>query len=603
MTNFRCSSPFRVRPFGLMTTAAVAVVLAGTAAHAFEVGHSRLLSASGEPLRISIPLTQLHQNDLDSLRITPAELPAWQAAQLSPPVALSSLEFSIEPGHTPNSRLIQVSSSQVLEQPIADLLIDIHTAQGTKRHQVSLLASRGGPALATRKKVAAPLADSETTSTTSPAPGASADGASTALIIVRPGDTMTAIAQRHAVTGVSMYQLMMALQRANPDAFINDNVNLVKAESRLAMPDSEALTALSDREARRLFHQHLVAYTQGTAIEDVAAMDTHQPTQIQQSPDTSDEAAETPDSRQATEESLNSVASSEAQPSLDAAAEALADDNEETFTDEILENGVSDSGVSTETTTADIRHDELRLSRAPTATHPSPSFSDFERHWQTGQPGDLLTPPPHGMITAHSVSDIAPETHADGDAEPSVASEPDYRDDDAVATDKALTDAKQRVSQLEENVKNLNKALQSQGSAAHEAVLEGAASLRQSFGEVADAVSDVAQSIEREFSDDPIEEDVTDADTALDASGDASEKTPVATATKRMESWVNKHMNGVLLGGLGVIILLLVWILRLLSRRKHDAPAAITPEMVQEKLDQINLDLQEPTVDSSQKSS
>src|SRR5690625_3075229 len=595
MTNFRRSSPFRVRPFGLMTTAAVAVVLAGTAAHAFEIGHSRLLSASGEPLRISIPLTQLHQNDLESLRITAAELPAWQAAQLSPPVALSSLEFSIEAGHTPNSRLIQVSSSQVFEQPIADLLIDIHTAQGTKRHQVSLLASKGGPALATRKKVAAPLADAETTSTSSSAPAAPVDDASTSLIIVRPGDTMTAIAQRHAVAGVSMYQLMMALQRANPDAFINNNVNLVKAESRLAMPDSEALTAISDREARRLFHQHLVAYTQGKAIEDVATIDTSQPTQIQDSANASDEAVETPDSQQAAEESLHSAASSETQPSLHAPAE--------TFTDEILANGVSDSGVSTETTTADIRHDELRLSRAPTATHPSPSFSDFERHWQTGQPGDLLTPPPHGMITAHSVSDIAPETHTDADAEPSVASEPDYRDDDAVATDKALTDAKQRVSQLEENVKNLNKALQSQGSAAHEAVLEGAASLRQSFGEVADAVSDVAQSIEREFSDDPIEEDVTDADTALDASGDASEKTPVATATKRMESWVNKHMNGVLLGGLGVIILLLVWILRLLSRRKHDAPAAITPEMVQEKLDQINLDLQEPTVDSSQKSS
>ena len=48
-------------------------------------------------------------------------------------------------------------------------------------------------------------------------------------IAVRRGDTMFAIGRRHAVDGVSIYQLMMALQRANPQAFIHDNVNLVRA--------------------------------------------------------------------------------------------------------------------------------------------------------------------------------------------------------------------------------------------------------------------------------------------------------------------------------------------------------------------------------------
>src|SRR5699024_3057760 len=256
MTTIRRLLPFPIRPLGLMTTAVMAAMLVGPTAQAFEVGHSRLLSVAGEPLRITIPLTQLSENDIHSLRVSAADLPAWKAAQLSPPVDLASLQFTVNAGQTKNTRLIRVSSTQVFNQAIADLLIDIHTAQGSKRHQVSLLAHDGGQAFASRKKTAAALdeSDQEVAST----PRTSTDN--TSLIIVRPGDSMTAIAQRHAVDGFSMYQLMMALQRANPDAFINNNVNLVKAGSRLTMPDSKALAAISDREARRLFHQHLLAH-------------------------------------------------------------------------------------------------------------------------------------------------------------------------------------------------------------------------------------------------------------------------------------------------------------------------------------------------------
>src|SRR3546814_8130196 len=79
-------------------------------------------------------------------------------------------------------------------------------------------------------------------------------------INVRPGDTMFAIALRNAVPGVSVYQMMMALQRANPGAFIHDNVNLVKAGATLSVPGMAELTAISDKEARRLFQQQAKAF-------------------------------------------------------------------------------------------------------------------------------------------------------------------------------------------------------------------------------------------------------------------------------------------------------------------------------------------------------
>src|SRR5690606_19863560 len=79
-------------------------------------------------------------------------------------------------------------------------------------------------------------------------------------ISVRRGDTLFALARANAVEGVSVYQMMIALQKANPQAFIDGNINLVKAGATLAIPDSSALRAVSDSETRRIFQQHAQAY-------------------------------------------------------------------------------------------------------------------------------------------------------------------------------------------------------------------------------------------------------------------------------------------------------------------------------------------------------
>ena len=53
------------------------------------------------------------------------------------------------------------------------------------------------------------------------------------------GDTLWSIATKIRPNGsVSVQQTMLALQRANPDAFINNNINLLKAGYVLRMPDA-----------------------------------------------------------------------------------------------------------------------------------------------------------------------------------------------------------------------------------------------------------------------------------------------------------------------------------------------------------------------------
>src|SRR5690606_37299862 len=97
------------------------------------------------PLHINVPLRDLSQADLQSLRVDVAPAAAWQQAGLVPPVELSSLHLSIDEGFTPKSRVVQIRSSQLFDGTVADLLLQVATAAGSQQYQVSLLAHSAVP--------------------------------------------------------------------------------------------------------------------------------------------------------------------------------------------------------------------------------------------------------------------------------------------------------------------------------------------------------------------------------------------------------------------------------------------------------------------------
>ncbi len=51
----------------------------------------------------------------------------------------------------------------------------------------------------------------------------------TSSVTVRTGDTAGRIAAAHAITGISLDQMLVAMLRNNPSAFINGNINRIKA--------------------------------------------------------------------------------------------------------------------------------------------------------------------------------------------------------------------------------------------------------------------------------------------------------------------------------------------------------------------------------------
>ncbi|MBA4256590.1 MAG: fimbrial protein FimV [Polaromonas sp.] len=70
-------------------------------------------------------------------------------------------------------------------------------------------------------------------------------------LTVKSGDTAGRIAQAHRPANASLEQMLVAMLKANPDVFINGNVNLIKAGAIIDLPDDKAATATPDEDAKQ----------------------------------------------------------------------------------------------------------------------------------------------------------------------------------------------------------------------------------------------------------------------------------------------------------------------------------------------------------------
>lgn len=200
-----------------------------SSAHAVKQGHARLVSATGSPLEIVLPISELTTEDQQALKVEVAGSSLWSQAGLKPPVPLETLRVSVQPGARPDTRTVVLQSSQASTQSVVDVLLTLATSSGTRQLQVSLLQPELAPvSLAT----------------------------SSALVRVRPGDTLYGIAQRNLVPGATIHQMLWALFDANPSAFIAENMNLLRAGAVLNIPDAKTVLAIDPAMARARFTEH-----------------------------------------------------------------------------------------------------------------------------------------------------------------------------------------------------------------------------------------------------------------------------------------------------------------------------------------------------------
>ena len=91
---------------------------------------------------------------------------------------------------------------------------------------------------------------------------AKAEPAKPATHEVKKGDTLGAIARANLQPGVTLNQMLIAIFRANQEAFIRGNVNLIRTGKILNIPSAEAIAGVEVEEANRLVKEHQAQFTE-----------------------------------------------------------------------------------------------------------------------------------------------------------------------------------------------------------------------------------------------------------------------------------------------------------------------------------------------------
>ncbi|KAF1728975.1 ferrous iron transporter B [Pseudoxanthomonas mexicana] len=259
------------------------LALLSNAALALGLGEIKVKSQPGQPLLAEIPIISSEPGELEQLRARLASPTTFERVGLPRPQGLvNELDFSValdEAGRP----VVRVTSRTPVDVPAVNFLIEVDWGQGRLVREYSALVSAPGTLAATGQPVIdAPVAAPTDTiarpaqpvvatppesvpaeraplpappRAPAPAPVAAAPAPQVApgdaLAPVRRGQSLSQVAAPLArAQGYTLDQAMVALLRANPEAFINGNINLLKQGAVLRVPESaEAQTILEDEAA------------------------------------------------------------------------------------------------------------------------------------------------------------------------------------------------------------------------------------------------------------------------------------------------------------------------------------------------------------------
>ena len=241
---------------------AAACVLVPGLGLAAELGRLTLQSGVGEPLRAEIEVLAVRPGEAATLaaRIPPADV-FWRA-NLEPSPVLDRLRVAVErrPG---NRHVVVLRSTEALDEPFIQVLVELASSAGSVVREYPFLLEeprgRGQRAIAAPAPPEAVPPPERAPAREAPAlPGG--DG-----YIVKPGDTLAAIAQAQRLDGATLDQAIVAIYQANEHAFLDANLNRLREGRTLVVPTVDAMRAIDPTEARRMVLAHGAAYASAHA--------------------------------------------------------------------------------------------------------------------------------------------------------------------------------------------------------------------------------------------------------------------------------------------------------------------------------------------------
>ena len=260
-------------------------------AYALSLGRISVLSALGEPLRAEIDVAQITPEEASSLKAAVGTPEAFRAAGLEYTPVLAGLEVTLQRRADGRSYL-RLTSSRPVSEPFVDLVLQATWGAGRLTRDYTMLfdppGSRPGatavaptapvlsrPATPAPARAPAPTIANESSPATppatrearpaQPAPAARPEprvrppaprvasaensGVTDKQVTVKPGDNAGRIAAQNRPSTVSLDQMLVAMLRSNPDAFIGGNINRLKSGAVLDMPSADTAGSVPASEA------------------------------------------------------------------------------------------------------------------------------------------------------------------------------------------------------------------------------------------------------------------------------------------------------------------------------------------------------------------
>lgn len=228
------------------------------------LGKVTVYSALGQPLRAELEVFATRE-ELAGMRAQIASQDTFKQAGVEFSPTLSGITLAVDKRANGQS-VIRLTSARPINDPFVDLLLELNWPTGRLVREYTFLldppdfAARTGatatstitPPLVARPAVEARVAEAKPSRAYRTRGGETArrpaDGAAT--YEVKRGDTLGSIASELRPEGVSLDQMLLALFRANPDAFDQGNINRLKAGKILSIPDPTGIAAVPREEAK-----------------------------------------------------------------------------------------------------------------------------------------------------------------------------------------------------------------------------------------------------------------------------------------------------------------------------------------------------------------
>jgi pilus assembly protein FimV len=274
--------------------AALFFITASSNLQALGLGEINMQSALNQPMNAAIELTSATGDDLSNVTVTLASQADHQRIGLSRSRILNDFDFSVETDNRGNA-VVRITSNVAVHEPFLEFLLELTWPNGRLLREYTVLvdppitmpATPARPATPVSRVPVAPAVAQPQTRTSQPVPAAvhssapATDTSADSYGPIKRNETLWSIAERlRPGTDISMHQMMLALQRKNPQAFTDNNINNLNAGATLKIPSRNEILTVSASEAYAETQRQLAEWRAGgaqaawPAQEDAVVADT-----------------------------------------------------------------------------------------------------------------------------------------------------------------------------------------------------------------------------------------------------------------------------------------------------------------------------------------